>query len=111
MTNPRVRSIAIAIGLFALVAAVGLWWFARGSAARRGAPPFGQQDQPPPAVYVTPTPQESWSANRCTPLAAPCGPHTAGTRYMRTYPADCTSDPASLVGFKFVMNGSDGTCA
>lgn len=107
--SPRARNAAVAVGLGAAVAAVGLWWFGRAYAKRRDTPPFGVADQPPEQITEPLTAAQSRAANGCVPMMGPCGMHTAGSRWLRSYPPTTAENPATL-GLSFTFNGDTGTC-
>jgi len=43
------------------------------------------------------TVDQSWAANRCRPMAASCGAHSAGSRIRRVYPETLADSETSFV--------------
>lgn len=64
--------------------------------------------QPPDSVAAdlgVLTPDQSWAANRCRHIMAPCGDYTAGRRIRRTYPASLADSPDSFIRASFDLSG------
>lgn len=89
-----VALVLVAVGAFALYA------IGRRAQWARGAPAWLAGGQPPDGIasqLSTLTAAESWAANRCGPIAAPCAGHTAGRRVRRTYPGTLAESEHSLI--------------
>jgi hypothetical protein len=86
-------------GLVVLVPlAVFLWWVQHRQDRARTVPQWTHDLQPPRTVgLIVASPEASWAANRCLPMAAPCNGGTAGRIVMRDYPGTLATAPYSFI--------------
>jgi len=85
------------VGGLVLIAVI-LWWHNHATARERATPAWLSPGQPPDEVTPEPlSPDASWAANRCRPMVASCGPHSAGSRVRREYPGSLCESDASFV--------------
>jgi hypothetical protein len=105
----HLKVIALIVATIAGVLLALVCWRKR-EALQEAVPEWLASNQPPTQTIVpellTVSPEQSYAANRCRPMAASCGDFTAGRRTRRIYPDTLESDPNSLVRAHFEIGGS-----
>lgn len=97
------RRQGITAGIIAAVlgaAVFVLWACQRKAAYERAAPAWLDPKQPADGIaaeLTTLNDGQSWAANRCRPMTAPCTGRTAGRRIRRTYDGCLEESGSSLI--------------